>query len=54
MKQTLSHFLRIALVLSALTLFASISGCGQKGPLIVEQTDTEQVTTQEEELEETK
>lgn len=47
----MSKLLSIFLVLA---LAAGVSACGQKGPLIVDQPVTEQVETQEKELEETK
>ncbi|RBP53441.1 LPS translocon maturation chaperone LptM [Arenicella xantha] len=51
MKQIFSQLLSLSLVLA---LCVGVSACGQKGPLIVDKPETEQVTTQEEALEETK
>lgn len=51
MTRFLQTLLKASLII-AVTI--SFSACGQKGPLIVDQPATEQVTTQEEELEETK
>jgi len=42
------------LLLVMATIGAGIGACGQKGPLIVEEPPIDQVTTQKEELEETK
>ncbi len=47
----MSKLLSILLVLA---LAAGVTACGQKGPLIVDKPVTEQVETQEKELEETK
>ena len=45
---------RLFSLLLVLALAAGVTACGQKGSLIVDKPVTEQVETQEKELEETK
>lgn len=51
MKKTLYKVLHTGLLITALAAF---NGCGQKGPLIVEEPAIDQATTQQEELEQTR
>jgi len=51
----MTHFLSTLFKASLIIATAmSFTACGQKGPLIVDEPTTEKVTTQDEELEQTK